>query len=65
MVKLPNPLARRAHKPGFIQLDLPRPEATSSTIAPIGPHLVLMLSGEQATSLRDQLARVLEGGDEQ
>jgi hypothetical protein len=63
--KLPNPLARRAHKPGFIQLDWPRPEATLSTIAPIGAHLVRMLTGEQAASLRDQLARVLEGGDEQ
>jgi hypothetical protein len=63
--KLPNPLARRAHKPGFIQLDWPRPEATLSTIAPIGVHLVRMLTGEQAASLRDQLARVLEGGDEQ
>jgi hypothetical protein len=36
-----------------------------STIAPIGAHLVLMLTGEQAASLRDQLARVLEDGDEQ
>ena len=63
--KLPNPLARRAHKPGFIQLDWPRPEATLSTIAPIGARLVRMLTGEQAASLRDQLARVLEGGDEQ
>ena len=63
--KLPNPLARRAHKPGFIQLDWPRPGATLSTIAPIGAHLVRMLTGEQAASLRDQLARVLEGGDEQ
>jgi hypothetical protein len=61
MSKLPNPLARRAHKPGFIQLDWPRPEAMLSTIAPICAQLVLMLTGEQAASLRDQLARVLEG----
>jgi hypothetical protein len=58
--KLPNPLARRAHKPGFIQLDWPRPEATLSTITPIGSHLLLVLTGEQATSLRNQLARVLD-----
>ena len=63
--KLPKPLARRAHKPGYIQLDWPRPEATLSTMAPTGAHLVRMLTGEQAASLRDQLARVLEGGDEQ
>jgi hypothetical protein len=60
MSKLPNPLARRAHKSGFIQLDWPRPAATLSTVAPIGAHLVLMLTGEQAASLCDQLARVLD-----
>jgi hypothetical protein len=63
--KLPNPLARRAHKPGFIQLDWPRPEATLSTITPIGSHLVLVLTGEQAASLRDQLGRVLDDAQEQ
>jgi hypothetical protein len=36
-----------------------------TTIVPIGAHPVLMLTGEQAAWLRDQLARVLKGGDKQ
>jgi hypothetical protein len=58
--KLPKPLARRVHKPGFIQLDWPRPEAMLSTITPNGSYLVLVLTGEHAASLRNQLARVLD-----
>jgi hypothetical protein len=50
---------------GRVTVDIPGPQCSLSTVEPIGAHLALQLSGERALKLSDQLARVLEGGDEQ
>jgi hypothetical protein len=36
-----DPTARPSHRPGYVQIDVPTPECTLSTVAPIGAHLVI------------------------
>jgi hypothetical protein len=55
-----DPIARRSHRPDRIQVDVPAPECTLSTIQPIGAHLVVLLTAEQARRLHRTLSHVLE-----
>jgi hypothetical protein len=48
-----------------VTVDIPGRQCSLSTVEPIGAHLALQLPDERALELSDQLARVLEGGDEQ
>jgi hypothetical protein len=45
-----------------IQIDLPAPELSLSTVRPAGVHLVLLLETSEALSLARQLDRVLTMG---
>lgn len=56
-----NPSARRSHWRDMIQLDLPGPECTLSTMQPIGAHLTIQISEEDAQVLHEQLSKVLRG----
>jgi hypothetical protein len=53
------PHARWSHRPGVIQVDLPAPELSLSTVRPVGVHLVLLLEAAEALYLAQQLYRVL------
>jgi hypothetical protein len=54
-----SPHARWSHRPGMIQLDVPAPELSLSTVRPVGTHLVLMLESGEALALIAQLTRLL------
>jgi hypothetical protein len=55
-----DPTARRSHRPGYVQIDVPTPECTLSTVAPIAAHLVVQATIAQARRLYDKLGRVLD-----
>jgi hypothetical protein len=54
-----DPTARPSHRPGYVQIDVPTPECTLSTVAPIGAHLVIQATIAQARRLHDKLSRAL------
>jgi len=57
---LPSPIARWSHMVGVVAIDVPAPEATLTTLTPIGAHLVVHLRTAQAAELYERLRRLLE-----
>jgi hypothetical protein len=54
MHTLPRPSARRDPL-GRVQVDIPAPEASLTTMRPIGAHLVVLLTDEHAALLAASL----------
>jgi uncharacterized protein (DUF697 family) len=57
---LPSPVARWSHVAGVVAIDVPYPEATLTTLTPIGAHLVVHLRTAQAAELYERLRRLLD-----